>query len=126
MEKDKETKQIYGQLVNRVIVAEDALRVDDFEPFGHCVLVEPLPADTKTAGGIHLPGNAVTQKSMGVVVRISPKDVGGPFELGDLVMYLQDSGYEIEVEGRKLLVLQYQTEIEGEILGKWPARLFDK
>jgi len=84
-----------------------------FRPMDDRVLVEPLPVDERTAGGIILPDNAREKPQRGVVISRGPGkllDSGHRGEmsvsLGDEVFYGKYSGTEIEFGTDKYVVLR--------------------
>ena len=89
-------------------------------PLDDRVVVEPVEAEEKTAGGIVLPDTAKEKPQRGTVVAIGPgklMDNGKRGELsvskGDVVIYGKYSGTDIEVEGRDVKILR-----ESDILAK--------
>ena len=89
-------------------------------PLDDRVVVEPLEADEKTAGGILLPDTARQKPQRGRVLAVGPgklRDNGDRAALvvtkGDEVIYGKYSGSDIEVEGREIKILR-----EGDILAK--------
>ena len=88
-------------------------------PLDDRVLVEPLEAEEKTAGGILLPDTAKEKPQRGKVVAVGPgklDDNGKPMEIGlragDTVYYGKYSGTDIEVDGDKFVILR-----ESDVLG---------
>mgnify|MGYP003574415523 CR=1 FL=1 len=84
-----------------------------FRPLDDRVLVEPVEADEKTAGGIILPDTAREKPQRGVVIATGPGkllDTGKRGEigvsLGDEVFYGKYSGTEIEFGPDKYVVLR--------------------
>jgi hypothetical protein len=102
----------------------DGLTVEGFVPFRHHVLVEPLPPRSRI-GSIEIPEAFREQQAVGWVRRIHPEDLGGMFRAGDLVMYATSAGSPVTLEGRDMLILQYHSREEGDILGHWPAGFFE-
>src|ERR1700683_2472852 len=89
-------------------------------PLDDRVVVEPLEAEEKTAGGILLPDTAKQKPQRGRVVAVGPgklRDDGQRSSLavakGDEVIYGRYGGTDIEVEGREIKILR-----EGDILAK--------
>ena len=70
---------------------------------GH-VLVKPLEAAPQTPGGIHLPDSAREKQQEGEVVAVAD-DATEEVAVGDRVIYKEFSGTEVEVEGKKHLLL---------------------
>jgi len=84
-----------------------------FRPMDDRVLVEPIEADEKTAGGIILPDAAREKPQRGVVIATGPGkllDSGKRGEVGvtvgDEVFYGKYSGTEIEFGTDKYVVLR--------------------
>jgi chaperonin GroES len=90
------------------------------KPLDDRVVVEPMEAEERTAGGIVLPDTAKEKPQRGTVVAVGPGkllDNGQRGELavavGDEVIYGKYSGSEVEVDGRDLKILR-----ESDILAK--------
>jgi chaperonin GroES len=89
-------------------------------PLDDRVVVEPMAAEEKTAGGIVLPDSAKEKPQRGKVVAVGPGkllDNGNRGELsvavGDEVIYGRYGGTDIEVNGEDVKILR-----EGDILAK--------
>jgi len=89
-------------------------------PLDDRVVVEPLEAEEKSAGGILLPDTAKQKPQRGRVLAIGPGkllDSGKRVELavqkGDEVIYGRYSGSDVEVDGREIKIMR-----EGDILAK--------
>ena len=89
-------------------------------PLDDRVVVEPLEAESKTAGGILLPDTAQQKPQRGRVLAVGPgkmRDNGERMSLavqkGDEVIYGRYGGSDIEVDGREIKILR-----EGDILAK--------
>ncbi len=89
-------------------------------PLDDRVVVEPLEADEKTAGGILLPDAAQQKPQRGRVVAVGPgklNDKGERIALsvvkGDEVIYGRYGGNDVEVEGKEVKILR-----ESDILAK--------
>src|SRR5882672_12283757 len=86
-------------------------------PLEDRVVVEPLEAEDKTAGGILLPDSAKQKPQRGRVLAVGPgklRDSGDRATLnvakGDEVIYGRYAGNDIEVEGREIKILR-ETDI---------------
>src|SRR5205814_5938633 len=86
-------------------------------PLDDRVVVEPLEAEEKSAGGILLPDSAKQKPQRGRIVATGPgklNDKGERLSLavvkGDEVFYGKYSGSDVEVNGRELKILR-----EGDI-----------
>jgi chaperonin GroES len=89
-------------------------------PLDDRVVVEPVEAEERTAGGIVLPDTAKEKPQRGHVVAVGPGkllDTGSRAPLsvtiGDEVIYGTYSGSDIEVDGHDVKILR-----EGDILAK--------
>jgi len=88
-------------------------------PLDNRVVVEPIEAQDKTAGGIYLPDTAKEKPQIGKVIAAGPgklQDDGkrSPMsvEVGDQVIYGKYSGNEVELEGKKVVILR-ETDLLG-------------
>ena len=73
------------------------------------VIVEPAPAETKTASGIYIPETAQEKPQKGTVVAISLEDGKGKkptVKEGDTVLYGKYAGTEISHEGKEYLIMK--------------------
>jgi len=89
-------------------------------PLDDRVVVEPLEAEEKTAGGILLPDTAKQKPQRGRVLAVGPgkmRDNGTRNTLavqkGDEVLFGRYSGNDIQVEGKELKIMR-----ESDILAK--------
>ncbi|MDR1484909.1 MAG: co-chaperone GroES [Planctomycetaceae bacterium] len=92
----------------------------NLKPLDDRVVVEPLAAEEKTAGGLYLPDTAKEKPQRGTVVATGPGkllDNGNRAPLsvavGDEVIYGKYSGSDIEIDGNEIKILK-----ESEILAK--------
>ncbi len=78
------------------------------KPLADRVLVEPAPAETKTAGGIIIPDNAKEKPQKGQIVAVGQgkKDEPLTVKVGDQVLYGKYSGTEITIEGKEYLIMR--------------------
>ena len=89
-------------------------------PLDDRVVVEPLEAEEKTAGGILLPDTAKQKPQRGRVLAIGPGKMSEKGERtavsvvkGDEVIYGRYAGSDVEVDGQEVKILR-----EGDILAK--------
>ena len=82
-------------------------------PLDNRVVLEPLDAQDKTTGGIYLPDTAKEKPQVGKVLAAGPGkllDDGkrNPIsvKVGDEVIYGKYTGNDVEVEGKKLVILR--------------------
>ncbi|MCL4138602.1 UNVERIFIED_CONTAM: hypothetical protein GTU68_024314 [Idotea baltica] len=80
----------------------------NIKPLADRVLVEPAPAEDKTASGIIIPDTAKEKPQKGKVVAVGPgkKDEPTTVAVGDVVLYGKYSGTEINVEGTDYLMMR--------------------
>ncbi len=95
-----------------------------FRPLHDRVLVEPLDAEEKSAGGIIIPDTAQEKPMEGKIVavgngykdddgKITPLDV----KAGDTVLYGKFAGTEVRIDGKDLLIVK-ESDILAVIEGK--------
>ncbi|MBL7812763.1 MAG: co-chaperone GroES [Bacteroidetes bacterium] len=78
------------------------------KPLADRVLVEPMAAEMKTAGGIIIPDTAKEKPQKGTVVAVGEgkKDEPMTVKVGDTVLYGKYAGTELSVEGKDLLIMR--------------------
>lgn len=78
------------------------------KPLADRVVVEPAPAEEKTAGGIIIPDTAKEKPQKGTVVAAGPgkKDEPVTLKVGDTVLYGKYSGTEVTLEGKDYLIMR--------------------
>ena len=78
------------------------------KPLADRVLIEPAPAEEKTAGGIIIPDTAKEKPMRGKVVAVGTgkKDEPMTVKVGDTVLYGKYSGTEIALEGYDYLIMK--------------------
>lgn len=78
------------------------------KPLADRVLVEPAPAEEKTAGGIIIPDTAKEKPQRGKVVAVGggKKDEPMTVKTGDTVLYGKYAGTEITIEGKDYLIMR--------------------
>ena len=88
-------------------------------PLHDRVLVEPLTAEEKTAGGIIIPDTAQEKPQEGKIIAVGngAKGEDGKAQTldvkkGDKVLYGKWSGTEVKVDGKDLLIMK-----ESDIMG---------
>lgn len=82
------------------------------QPLGDRVLIKPLAAEEKTAGGIIIPDTAKEKPLKGQVIAVGKglDDKGLTVKVDDIVLYGKFVGTEINLEGTDYLIMQ-ETEI---------------
>ena len=83
------------------------------KPLADRVMVEPAPAEDKSAGGIILPDTAQEKPQQGTVVAVGPgkvSDSGSLVEMtvkkGDKVLYGKYSGSEVTFDGVDYVIMR--------------------
>lgn len=72
------------------------------------IIVEPAPADTKTASGLIIPESGKEKPQRGVVVAVGNnlKDDKSIVKVNDHVLYGKYSGTELKWEGKDYLIMR--------------------
>jgi chaperonin GroES len=78
------------------------------KPLADRVLVEPAPAEEKTAFGIIIPDTAKEKPQRGTIVAVGngKKDEPMTVQVGDSVLYGKYSGTEISHDGKDYLIMR--------------------
>jgi len=83
------------------------------KPLADRIIILPLEAEQKTAGGIIIPDAAKEKPQKGEVVAVGPgkvADNGSKIELvlkkGDKVLYGKYSGTEVTIDGKDYLIMK--------------------
>ncbi len=83
------------------------------KPLSDRVLVEPLEAAEKTAGGLYIPDNAKEKPQKGKIIAAGPGKASDTGELikmevkeGDTVLYGKYSGTEVTVDDKELMIMR--------------------
>ena len=84
------------------------------KPLADRVLIEPAPAEEKTASGIIIPDTAKEKPLKGKVVAVGNGKPDEPLtvKVGDTVIYGQYSGTEIKLEGKNYLIMK-ESDVYG-------------
>ena len=92
-------------------------------PLDDRVVVEPMAAEEKTAGGIVLPDTAKEKPQRGKVVAVGPgklldngQRAAMSVAIGDEVIYGKYGGTDIEVDGDEVKILR-ETDILAKVVG---------
>lgn len=85
-----------------------------FKPLADRVLVEPAPAEEKTASGIIIPDTAKEKPLQGKIIAAGEgkKDEPMTVKVGDSIMYGQYAGTEIKLDGKDYLIMR-ESDIYG-------------
>lgn len=80
----------------------------NIKPLADRVVVEPAPAEEKTASGIIIPDTAKEKPQKGTVVATGPgkKDEPITVKVGDKVLYGKYAGTEITIDGKEYLIMR--------------------
>lgn len=89
----------------------------NLKPLSDRVIVRPLEAEEKTAGGLYIPDSAKEKPQQGEVVAVGPgkvaddgKNIAMEVKVGDKVLYGKYSGTEVTAAGEDYLIMR-----EGDI-----------
>ncbi len=79
----------------------------NIKPLGDRVVVEPAPAEEKTASGIIIPDTAKEKPQQGTVVAVADKDKDNDIRVktGDKVLYGKYAGTEISINNNDYLIM---------------------
>ncbi len=80
----------------------------NLKPLADRVIVEPAPAEEKTASGIIIPDTAKEKPMKGKVVAVGSgkKDEPMTVKVGDHVLYGKYAGTEIQIDGKEYLIMR--------------------
>lgn len=88
-------------------------KTTNIKPLFNNVLVKPLEADEKTAGGIYLPDTAKEKPTIGLVMAVgegelTPHGVIKPMivKMGDKVVYKKWGGNEVKVGNEEWTIVE--------------------
>ena len=78
------------------------------KPLSERVLIQPNPAEEKTAAGLIIPDTAKEKPLAGKVVAVGPgtSEVKMEVKVGDQVLYGKYAGTEVTVEGETYLIMR--------------------
>ena len=96
-----------------------ATKTATLKPLGDRIVVEALPSEEKTAGGIYLPDTAQEKPMIGKIFAVGTgkvldngKVIPLEVKVGDKVLYGKYAGTEVKIDGEKFMIMQ-----ERELLG---------
>jgi chaperonin GroES len=80
----------------------------NIKPLADRVLVSPVEAEQKTAGGIIIPDTAKEKPQKGTIIAVGPgkKDEPMTVKVGDIVLYGKYSGTELQFDGENYLIMK--------------------
>lgn len=78
------------------------------KPLSDRVLIEPNPAEEKTAGGLYIPETAKEKPLSGKVVAVGPgtSEIVMEVKVGDQVLYGKYSGSEIAIDSVDYIIMR--------------------
>jgi chaperonin GroES len=83
------------------------------KPLADRIIIRPLEAEQKTAGGIIIPDAAKEKPQRGEVIAVGPGKVADNGQIvdmavkkGDTVLYGKYSGTEVQIEGSDYLIMR--------------------
>ena len=80
----------------------------NIKPLSDRVLIEPKPAEEKTAGGLFIPESAKEKPLQGTVIAVGPgtSEVKMEVKKGDSALYGKYAGTEVTVDGKDYLIMK--------------------
>ncbi len=80
----------------------------NIKPLSDRVLIQPNPAEEKTAAGLIIPDTAKEKPLAGKVVAVGPgtSEVKMEVKVGDTVLYGKYAGTEVTVDGETYLIMR--------------------
>lgn len=80
----------------------------NIRPIADRVVIQPAPAEEKTASGLYIPDTAKEKPQRGTVVAVGDgkKDEPITVKVGDEVLYGKYAGTEITYEGSEYLIMR--------------------
>ncbi|HMM11924.1 MAG TPA: co-chaperone GroES [Bacteroidales bacterium] len=80
----------------------------NLKPLADRVVIEPAPAEQKTASGIIIPDTAKEKPQKGTVVAVGPGVDDKPLTVkeGDMVLYGKYAGTEFNIDGTNYLIMR--------------------
>ena len=89
----------------------------NIQPLSDRVLIEPTAAEEVTASGIIIPDSAKEKPLRGTVLAVGngTKDEEMILKAGDIVLFGKYAGSEIEVDGKKYLMMR-QSDVLAKII----------
>lgn len=85
------------------------------KPTAGYLLILPLEAETKTAGGIYLPDTVSEKPQKGKVLAVGAPELTekgakrpSPVKSGDVVIYKKWGGNEVKIEGKEYLFVKFE------------------
>ena len=113
-------KTLFPSEESTVIEARKPMAGLNIKPLDDRVVLEPLEAEEKTAGGILLPDTAKNKPQQGKVLAVGPgklsdegKRTPVSVQVGDVVFFARYGGSEVELGGKEYKILR-----ESDILAK--------
>lgn len=86
----------------------------NIKPTPGYLLIEPLEAETKTAGGIYLPDSASEKPQKGKILAVGAASfvdgakIVSPAKVKDIVYYKKWGGNEVKIEGKEYLFVKFE------------------
>ena len=80
----------------------------EFKPLNKRVVIEPIQVPTTTASGIVLPAQEGKSTNRGRILAIAEDINNGSDLVGRVAVYGTYAGQSIDLEGKKILIMQYE------------------
>ncbi len=80
----------------------------NIKPLADRVVIEPKPAEEKTASGLYIPDTAKEKPLEGTVIAVGPgtKEVAMEVKKGDKVLYGKYAGTEVQADGKDYIIMR--------------------
>ncbi len=80
----------------------------NIRPLADRVVIQPAPAEEKTASGLYIPDTAKEKPMRGTVLAVGPgkKDEPTTVKVGDVVLYGKYAGTEIPIDGTDYIIMR--------------------
>lgn len=77
-------------------------------PIDDRILVEAMPTEDRSAGGIIIPDSAKERPNKGKIIVVGPGTIEDPMTLkpGDIVLYGKYAGVEVNLKGSEYLIMK--------------------
>jgi chaperonin GroES len=104
----KKNWHIYGNRASILIKNTFFKMALNIQPLSDRVVIEPAPAETRTASGLYVPDTAKEKPQQGKVVAVGKgkKDHDMTVKVGDTVLYGKYSGTELKLDGSDYLIMR--------------------
>jgi co-chaperonin GroES (HSP10) len=86
-------------------------------PWAGRFLVKQFPREEFSEKGLKLPEQCQEDKNWGRVIRLPEINPPEGVKVGDIVMFIKDSGQPVDAFGKGYILLQWHGEYENDLIG---------